>query len=76
MFVEVTDKKLIGGTFLGPLIGGGRGGGGLYSFIIIVILLKGGNKASISLRKCKLIVLGGEGDISHSPIMVHPTFFP
>ena len=28
MFVEVTDKKLIGGTFLGPLIGGGRGGGG------------------------------------------------
>ena len=38
MFVEVTGKKLIGGTFLGPLIGGGGGGGGLYSFIIIVIV--------------------------------------
>ena len=72
MFVEVTGKKLRGGTFLGPLIGGGGGGFivllllSLFSFIYITISLlqlKVGNnlgrKASISLRKCKLIVLGG-----------------
>ena len=73
MFVEVTGKKLIGGTFLGPLIGGGGGVGfivllllSLFSFIYITISLlqlKVGNnlgrKASVSLRKCKLIVLGG-----------------
>ena len=36
MFVEVTDKKLIGGTFLGPLIGGGRRGGGGVKFLLLL----------------------------------------